>query len=546
MLLMVSFQTLPVKSNPTYTETLKLYVTELDAYAELELKGTNLPINKPLSNFKGLSTILKASLWVAKTETPLNFYKIGLPYLPEGAILEIQYQQDADKVSIFKEANLVVKTFQEIFPVHFQKLDFTDYLENFGKDRFFYYSTIDFDSFLKVYSEYIPKENGGFLDLYDQNVYKNSKFSMLGINFKIIYMDQCLAIVHDYFISKGGAERVAITLAKHFKADLYTTLCYPEKSYEELKKLKVIENKIKIKISPFLQLEAIQKFRKLNLEDYDVIISSGNWAKQVSIKNHPVIHYEHTPPRMLYDLYEDTKKSLNPLFRQVFKAIAFYMRKLDQEATRKIDKILCNSLNTKKRIKKFYKREARIVYPPVNIKKFRFKEVGDFFLSVQRIAPAKRLEMQIEIFKRLPEEKLIIIGSPDSKFSEEYFNKIKKRAPKNVKFLGSVSERKLVELYSRCKAVIQTAKDEDFGLIPIEAMASGKPCLAVNEGGFRESIINGKTGLLIKKPYIRNFVNAISKFDKFEFNPKICRKRAEFFSEENFIKNIKREIKDLV
>ena len=181
MLLMVSFQTLLVKSTPTYTETLKLYVTELDAYAELELKGTNLPINKPLSNFKGLSTILKISLWVAKTETPLNVYRIGLPYLPEGAILEIQYQPDADKVSIFREANLVVKTFQEIFPVHFQKLDFTDYLENFGKDRFLYYSTIDFDSFLKVYSEYIPKENGGFLDLYDQNVYKNSKFSMLGI-----------------------------------------------------------------------------------------------------------------------------------------------------------------------------------------------------------------------------------------------------------------------------------------------------------------------------------------------------------------------------
>ena len=121
MLLMVSFQTLPVKSNPTYTETLKLYVTELDAYAELELKGTNLPINKPLSNFKGLSTILKTSLWVAKTETPLNVYKIGLPYLPEGAILEIQYQPDADKTSILEEANLVVKTFQEIFPVHFQK-----------------------------------------------------------------------------------------------------------------------------------------------------------------------------------------------------------------------------------------------------------------------------------------------------------------------------------------------------------------------------------------------------------------------------------------
>lgn len=352
-----------------------------------------------------------------------------------------------------------------------------------------------------------------------------------------------IIIVYDYLITKGGSERVVLSLAKYFESPIYTTTYLPNETYPEFKKMKIFQNPVKILKSPFLQTEAVIKFRNLDLSEYDVIISSGNWAKHVGIKkeNHPQIHYEHTPVRAFYDLYDVVKGRLPFLPRQIFKVWVWYMKKLDQEATKKIDKIITNSKNTRRRIKKFYNRDAEIIYPPVNIKKFKYKSNGEYFLSVQRIEPEKRIEIQLEVFRKLPNEKLLIVGKP-RKDLIFYFERMKRIAPKNVKFLGSVSDDKLIELYANCKAVIQTAIDEDFGLIPVEAMASGKPCIAVNEGGFRESIVNGKTGILINKPYVKNFVDIIKNFDKYNFDPKICRKRAKMFSEENFVKRIKKVI----
>jgi len=353
-----------------------------------------------------------------------------------------------------------------------------------------------------------------------------------------------IAITHDYLITKGGGERLVLTLAKYFKVPIYTTTYLPDETYPEFRKMKIFLNPVKILKSPFLQTEAVFKFRNLDLSDYDLIISSGNWAKHIGVKeeNHPQIHYEHTPVRAFYDLYEVVKNRLSFASRQIFKLWVWYMRKLDQEATKKIDKIVTNSQNTRKRIKRFYNRDAGVIYPPVNIKKFKYKPNGDYFLSVQRIEPEKRVEIQLEIFRRLPNEKLLIVGKP-GKNSIPYFERMKKIAPKNVEFLGSVSDKKLIELYANSKAVIQTAIDEDFGLIPVESMASGKPCLAVNEGGFRESIVHGKTGLLVNKPYVENCVKLIKNFNKYNFDPKTCRKRAEMFSEENFVKQFKSLIK---
>ena len=358
-----------------------------------------------------------------------------------------------------------------------------------------------------------------------------------------------LAVVHDYLFTKGGAERVVLSLVKNFKADLYTTVYFPEKTYPEFKKVPIFANPlITYPKKGIFQIEAVRKFRHLKIPEYDIIISSGSWAKHVAInpENHPIIHYEHTPVRAFYDLYENTKKRLSFFPRNVFRVWVWFMKKYDLKVVRKLDKIVANSENTRKRIRNFYNKDATVVYPPVDVKKFKYKERGDFFLSVQRIQSEKRIEIQLEVFRRLPDEKLLIVGAPENENAVPYFEKMKKVAPKNVKFLGPVSDKKLIELYARCKAVIQTAIDEDFGLIPIEAMASGKPCVAVNEGGFRESIIHGKTGLLINKPYVKNFVSAIKNFDRYEFDPKECRKRAKLFSEENFIKRMKKVIKEIL
>ena len=356
-----------------------------------------------------------------------------------------------------------------------------------------------------------------------------------------------IAIVHDYLFTKGGGERVVLALAKRFKAPIYTTTYLPDKTYPEFKKLKIFSQPVKFLKSPLLQTEASFKFRRLDLSQYDLIISSGNWAKHVGIRenNHPQIHYEHTPVRAFYDLYENTKNRLSFIQRQIFEACVWYMKKLDQKTIKKIDKIVTNSQNTRNRIQKFYNRDAEVIYPPVDIEKFKYKPNENYFLSVQRIVPEKRIEIQLDVFRKLPNEELLIVGKPSEAYMS-YFEKIKKDAPKNVEFLGSVSDNKLIDLYAKSKAVIQTSIDEDFGIVPVEAMASGKPCLAVNEGGFRETIINEKTGLLIDKPYVKNFVDVIKNFDKYNFDHKICRRRAEEFSEDNFIMKMEEAINNLL
>lgn len=351
-----------------------------------------------------------------------------------------------------------------------------------------------------------------------------------------------VAVCHDFLLSKGGAERVALILAKNLKADIWTALYDPNATYDEFRNINTYELKVLSKSTPFLQTDALFRFRNLSLECYDIIISSGNWAKQVAIRseNHPLIHYEHSPVRVFYDAYNQVKSRLGFPKRQLLTVWCYCMKPLDLEATKKIDLLIANSKTTQTRIKRFYKREASVIYPPVDIKKYNYKKGSDYFISVQRIKPEKRIEMQLEIFRKLPDEKLLIVGKIDD--HDSYFEKLRERAPKNVEFLDMVSEQELRELYANSKAVIQTSLREDFGLVPIEAMASGKPCIAVDEGGFRETIVNNKTGFLVRPPYIANFVRIIQKERYASIKPGDCLKQARKFSQETFIKKIKDEI----
>ena len=356
-----------------------------------------------------------------------------------------------------------------------------------------------------------------------------------------------IAVVHDYMFAKGGAERVVLALAKIFGADVYTTNYSDKSVFIENRKLKIHNFKIENVRFPFFQNSLIKYFRNLDLSRYDLVLSSGEWAKQIgfSDKNHPQIHYEHTPARILYDLYEQTRRRIPIFKRPIFDAWVWKTRRLDKEAVKRIDDIISNSVNVQTRVEKYYGRKSAVIYPPTNVKKFKHRLAEDFFLSVQRIEPEKRLEIQIETFRKLPNERLVIVGSP-GKNAESYYLALKKNAPQNVSFVSNIEEPHMIDLYSRCKAVIQTAVDEDFGLVPVEAMASGKPCIAVDEGGFRETVINKKTGILIGPPYIDSLVSAITTIDDLRIRAKICVNRAEMFSERVFEKSMKAYVKSFL
>ncbi|MCP1662288.1 glycosyltransferase involved in cell wall biosynthesis [Methanocalculus sp. AMF5] len=310
-----------------------------------------------------------------------------------------------------------------------------------------------------------------------------------------------VAVFHDYFGAIGGGEKVAIAIASALDADIITT---DTDSFDRLNTdIQVISLGKTLKMPPFKQVSAARRFSGCDFsEDYDFFIFSGNWAHHAAAKHHPNIWYCHTPVRAFYDLYHTFLERQPFLKRQAFALWASLYRKKDKQAVSHVDQIVTNSKNTQARIKAYYSRDAEIIYPPVDTSRYRCIEYGDFWLSVNRLYPEKRIELQIEAFRSMPHERLIIVGGyakgdHADQYAQEFKEHVIPKLPPNVEILGEVTEEKLIDLYGRCRGHICTALDEDFGMTPIEAMAAGKPVVAVDEGGFQETI-TADTGMLVR------------------------------------------------
>jgi len=351
------------------------------------------------------------------------------------------------------------------------------------------------------------------------------------------------AIFHDYFGTIGGGEKVVIALAKLLNADIITT---------DIDSVNKLDTEVDVRslghtptIPPLKQIYATKKFYSSDFSnDYDFFIFSGSWSHYAAHNHHPNMWYCHTPVRAFYDLYDTFLHRQDVISQQAFRLWVHGHRWMDQRSVNNIDQLVTNSKNSQKRIEKYYHRTADIIYPPVNVSKFRYKEYGDFWLSVNRLYPEKRIELQINAFRETPDEKLIIVGGhAKGDHSKKYAENIINGLPQNVKILGEIPEKELIDLYARCKGLICTAIDEDFGLTPVEAMASGKPVIAVNEGGFRETVTE-KTGLLINAD-LHSIIEAI-KFisNKPESYKNACLEQAKRFDLSIFSKNIKNMIKN--
>lgn len=354
-----------------------------------------------------------------------------------------------------------------------------------------------------------------------------------------------IAIFHDYIGAIGGGEKLVLTLARGLGADVITT----DVDEDSIKKMgfedvKVISLGETIKLPPLKQISASLRFAMCNFsKEYDFFIFSGNWAHFAARKHKPNLYYCHTPVRAFYDLYDVFLQRQFFITKFSFMVWVALHRPICEYYMKYVKNIVANSKNTRLRIKKYLHRDSDVVYPPIDTSKYNFKEFGDFWLSVSRLYPEKRVELQIEAFKAMPEEKLIIVGGyAEGDHASKYAEKIKNNLPKNVEMRGSVAEKELIELYSRCKGLIATAMDEDFGMTPVEAMASGKPVVCVREGGYSESIVNGVTGMLVepKAKDIKNAINIIS------VNPeryrRICEEHADKFDIHLFIKNMREKI----
>lgn len=350
-----------------------------------------------------------------------------------------------------------------------------------------------------------------------------------------------IAIFHDYFGAAGGGERVVMMMAKTLGADIITT---DTDAFTKIKPdVRVISLGPTLKYRGLKQISAHLKFYFCDFsKEYDFFIFSGNWAHYAAHRHHPNMWYCHTPVRAFYDLYPTFLKRLNIISRQEFRIWAQFQRKFDQISVSHINVIVTNSINVQNRIKRAYSRNSEIIYPPVDTSRYHNKGYGDFWLSVNRLYPEKRIELQVEAFRQMPDENLVIVGGfAEGDHASRYADSLKRNLPSNVIMLGEVTDNQLIDLYSRCRGHICTAMDEDFGLTPLEAMASGKPVVAVDEGGYKETITN-TTGILVNAE-INEIVKAISLITK---DPSSyydsCRARAEIFNYSNFSKKLKRTV----
>ena len=206
---------------------------------------------------------------------------------------------------------------------------------------------------------------------------------------------------------------------------------------------------------------------------------------------------------------------------------------MDYQAAQKIDYFIANSEEVQKRIDKHYNRKSVVIYPPVDTKRFNSEEIKNegHFLIVSRLGGYKRIDVAVKAFNKLGLELKIVGVGPQ-------FNYLKSIAKGNIEFLGSLSDQEVNRLLQSCTALIFPTH-EDFGIVPVEAMAAGKPVIAYRGGGALETIIEGKTGEFFDKQTSESLVKVVKKFDPTQYDPDKCKNQADKFSKEEFKRKIK-------
>jgi glycosyltransferase involved in cell wall biosynthesis len=350
-----------------------------------------------------------------------------------------------------------------------------------------------------------------------------------------------IAIFHDFFGAIGGGERLVIAMAKTLNADIITTDTDAVAKIDP--SVRVISLGKTVSFPPLKQISASALFYFSDFtKKYDFFIFSGNWAHFAAHRHQPNLWYCNTPTRAFYNQYPSVVLKQNFLKREIAWIWITTHRFFDQRSIRNVDTIIANSENIKRRVTRYYQRKSTVIYPGIDSSRFHCIEYGDYWLSVNRLYPEKRIELQIEAFRRLPDEKLWIAGGfSEGDHASVYIQKFMQDLPPNVTILGEVSEEKLIDLYSRCKAFLCTALDEDFGLTPLEAMASGKPVVAVDEGGYRETV-TPETGVLVN-PDPDSIIDAVSAVgtDPEKFR-NACIARAKEFDISHFARLLKRAV----
>jgi len=305
-----------------------------------------------------------------------------------------------------------------------------------------------------------------------------------------------LAIVQPNLTLKGGQERVVLEIARKFDPAIYCYHYNREETYPEFRDMDVRV----LKSIPFTATffpRVCREFYTLKIADYDVINAHWPPSEWIRNRNERVLWYCHSPARAMYDLYRYRMQSFSLPKKLAHGVSAALFRRIDRRIVRDIEHVFANSRNVQARLKHYLDKDSEVLSPGIDARQYENQGYERYFLVPGRIDPTKRIEYCLEAFRQFskayPRFRIIVAGSilPHHQW---YLEELRKYG---AAVLTDVPAQKMKSLYGRCYAVLFAAMDEDFGIIPLEAMAAEKPIIAVNEGGPKETIISGKTGFLV-------------------------------------------------
>jgi glycosyltransferase involved in cell wall biosynthesis len=365
-----------------------------------------------------------------------------------------------------------------------------------------------------------------------------------------------VAIVCDFLVVMGGAERVVYELHEAFpSAPIYTAIYDEDRVLPEFKKLDIrttwlqkFPKKLRkmYKLFPTLQVKA---FRDLNLDEFDIIITSSYLnANQVQkTRNDQVlISYCHTPARYYWSHYEQYRKNpgygkLDPIIRLLIPLFVPRQRKLDYQAAQKVDVFIANSTETQKRIKQYYNKPSTVIHPPVDVDRFNpTRERGDYYMTVGRQLPYKRYDLVVAACKQLgvplkvfgngsTHDKLVAMAGPTVQFYTDRF--------------GNASDAALEKALNSAKGWIYAA-EEDFGIVQVEALAAGAPVITYGKAGALDIVQDGESGILFHEQTVDAVADAIKKAEHTTFLPGTLRRKAKRFDKGLFITKIRKIVGD--
>lgn len=356
-----------------------------------------------------------------------------------------------------------------------------------------------------------------------------------------------VALVHYWLVGMRGGEKVLEAFCDLFPdADIFTLVADPERLSPKIRRHRITTSFLqKIggrrhyqKMLPLMP----HALESLDLTAYDLVISSEAGPAKGVITRPDALHicYCHSPMRYVWDLYPQYMAESGLLARAVLFMAAPGLRQWDVTTSHRVDHFIANSGYVAKRINKFYRRDAEVIHPPVEVGRFKISDgPKDFYLCAGQITPYKKIELAVAACTRL-NLPLVVIGDGASA-------RLKQSAGPTVSFLGAVSDAEMERCFSNCRALIYPGV-EDFGIVPLEVMASGRPVIAFARGGALETVLDGKTGIFFHEQTVDALCAALTRFeaDSSMFEPAVLRAHATSFEPERFRAELKTSIDDCI